>query len=104
MALNPLHTDALGILGLQIVHTGEFERGTAILRRTMELNAKPRGLDAFRPPLATLSQGRVRAGSRMCEPGGRTRTLLALPRNGIGLRAPRPTRRSRGRSPGPVGA
>src|SRR5262249_31397408 len=27
MALNPLNTDALGILGLQIVHTGEFERG-----------------------------------------------------------------------------
>ena len=31
MALNPLNTDALGILGLQIVHTGEFERGTAIV-------------------------------------------------------------------------
>jgi hypothetical protein len=31
MALNPLNTDALGILGLQIVHTAEFERGTAIV-------------------------------------------------------------------------
>jgi len=28
MALNPLNTEPLGILGLQIVHTGEFERGT----------------------------------------------------------------------------
>ena len=37
MALNPLNSDALGILGLQIVHTGEFERGTAIVRRAMEL-------------------------------------------------------------------
>jgi serine/threonine protein kinase len=31
MALNPLNTDALGILGLEIVHTGEFERGTTIV-------------------------------------------------------------------------
>jgi TolB-like protein len=38
MALNPLNTDALGILGLEILHTGEFERGTAIVRRAMELN------------------------------------------------------------------
>jgi TolB-like protein/tetratricopeptide (TPR) repeat protein len=43
MALNPLNTDALGILGLQIVHTGEFERGTAIVRRAMELNANHAG-------------------------------------------------------------
>lgn len=33
MALNPLNTDAVGILGLQVVHTREFERGTAIVLR-----------------------------------------------------------------------
>src|SRR5260370_29866720 len=32
MALNPLNTHALGILGLQIVHTGEFERAIEIGR------------------------------------------------------------------------
>ena len=49
MALNPLNTDALGILGLQIVHTGEFERGTAIVRRAMELNPNHPGWLHFAP-------------------------------------------------------
>ena len=49
MALNPLNTDAVGILGLQIVHTGEFERGTAIVRRAMELNANHAGWMHFAP-------------------------------------------------------
>src|SRR6266404_2527873 len=49
MALNPLNTDPLGILGLQIVHTGEFERGTAIVRRAMELNANHAGWMHFAP-------------------------------------------------------
>src|SRR5438876_6888531 len=49
MALNPLNTDLLGILGLQIVHTGEFERGTAIVRRAMELNANHAGWMHFAP-------------------------------------------------------
>jgi TolB-like protein/Tfp pilus assembly protein PilF len=49
MALNPLHTDALGILGLQIVHTGEFQRGTAIVRRAMELNPNHAGWMHFAP-------------------------------------------------------
>jgi adenylate cyclase len=49
MTLNPLNTDALGILGLQIVHTGEFERGTAIVRRAMELNANHAGWMHFAP-------------------------------------------------------
>jgi adenylate cyclase len=49
MALNPLNTDALGILGLQIVHTGEFERGTAIVRRAMELNPNHAGWMHFAP-------------------------------------------------------
>src|SRR6266576_2967553 len=49
MALNPLNSDALGILGLQIVHTGEFERGTAIVRRAMELNANHAGWMHFAP-------------------------------------------------------
>src|SRR5206468_9773428 len=49
MALNPLNTDALGILGLQIVHTGKFERGTAIVRRAMELNANHAGWMHFAP-------------------------------------------------------
>src|SRR5438067_3303634 len=49
MALNPLNTDALGILGLEIVHTGEFERGTAIVRRAMELNSNHAGWMHFAP-------------------------------------------------------
>jgi adenylate cyclase len=49
MALNPLNTDALGILGLQIVHSGEFERGTTIVRRAMELNANHAGWMHFAP-------------------------------------------------------
>jgi TolB-like protein/class 3 adenylate cyclase/predicted Zn-dependent protease len=49
MALNPLNTDALGILGLQIVHTGEFERGRAIVRRAMELNPNHAGWMHFAP-------------------------------------------------------
>jgi TolB-like protein/Tfp pilus assembly protein PilF len=49
MALNPLNTDAVGILGLQIVHTGEFERGAAIVRRAMELNANHAGWMHFAP-------------------------------------------------------
>ncbi len=49
MALNPLNTDAVGILGLQIVHTGEFERGATIVRRAMELNANHAGWMHFAP-------------------------------------------------------
>ncbi|HZM99793.1 MAG TPA: protein kinase, partial [Pyrinomonadaceae bacterium] len=49
MALNPLNTDAIGILGLQIVHTGQFERGTAIVRRAMELNRNHAGWMHFAP-------------------------------------------------------
>ena len=49
MALNPLNTDALGILGLEIVHTGEFERGTEIVRRAMELNPNHAGWMHFAP-------------------------------------------------------
>ncbi|HEX6729824.1 MAG TPA: protein kinase [Pyrinomonadaceae bacterium] len=49
MALNPLNTDALGILGLEIVHTAEFERGTAIVRRAMELNPNHAGWMHFAP-------------------------------------------------------
>src|SRR5256886_1784169 len=49
MSLNPLNTDAVGILGLQIVHTGEFERGAAIVRRAMELNANHAGWMHFAP-------------------------------------------------------
>jgi TolB-like protein len=49
MALNPLNTDALGILGLEIVHTGEFERGTAIVRRAMGLNPNHAGWMHFAP-------------------------------------------------------
>jgi adenylate cyclase len=57
MALNPLNTDALGILGLQIVHTGEFERGTAIVRRAMELNANHAGWMHFAPLWAHFHEG-----------------------------------------------
>ena len=49
MALNPLNTDALGILGLLIVHTGEFGRGGAIVRHAMELNPDHAGWMHFGP-------------------------------------------------------
>ena len=38
MALNPLDTHTLGILGLLFVHLREFERGTHITQRAMDLN------------------------------------------------------------------
>jgi non-specific serine/threonine protein kinase len=65
--------------------------------------SQPRGLDALCSPLGSLPQGRVRAGPRVREPGGRTRTLLAVPRNGVGLRTSRPTHRSRSGGPRSVG-
>ena len=49
MSLNHLNTDALGILGLMIVHTGEFRRGAAIVRRAMELNPSHAGWFHFGP-------------------------------------------------------
>ena len=49
MALNPLNAGALGMLGLLIVHTGEFARGSAIVRRAMELNANHAGWMHFAP-------------------------------------------------------
>jgi TolB-like protein/Tfp pilus assembly protein PilF len=49
MALNPLNTDALGILGLEIVHTADFAGGTAIVRRAMELNPNHAGWMHFAP-------------------------------------------------------
>lgn len=49
MAINPLNTDALGILGLLIVHTGAFERGATIVRRAMELNPGHAGWMHFAP-------------------------------------------------------
>src|SRR6185436_15876228 len=49
MALNPLNSGALGMLGLLIVHTGEFARGAAIVRRAMELNANHAGWMHFAP-------------------------------------------------------
>ena len=38
MALNPRDSNSLGILGLLIVHAGEFDRGARITRRAMDLN------------------------------------------------------------------
>ncbi len=49
IAINPLNTDALGILGLLIVHTGEFERGATIVRHAMELNPDHAGWMHFGP-------------------------------------------------------
>ncbi len=49
MALNPLNTASLGMLGLLIVHTGEFARGAAIVRRAMELNPNHAGWMHFAP-------------------------------------------------------
>jgi len=38
IALNPLDTNTLGILGLLFVHAGDFDRGKQITQRAMELN------------------------------------------------------------------
>src|SRR6185369_7414733 len=57
MALNPLNTDAVGILGLQIVHTGEFERGATIVRRAMELNPNHAGWMHFAPLWEAFHKG-----------------------------------------------
>jgi len=76
MALNPLNTDAVGILGLQIVHTREFERGTAIVRRAMELNANLEPLleGLAGSPLRVVARHQARAeadGLRFHEIGGK---------------------------------
>ena len=86
----------VGILGLQIVHTRRVRARHRDRAPRDGTQCQPRGLDAFRSALGPLPQGRVRAGPRVREPGGRARTLLALPRHGVGLRSPRPARRSRG--------
>ena len=49
MALNRLNTHPLGMLGLLIVHTGEFARGAAIVRGAMELNPNHAGWMHFAP-------------------------------------------------------
>ena len=104
MALNPLNTDAVGILGLQIVHTGEFERGTAIVRRAMELNPNHAGWMHFAPLWEHFHNGEyeqaLECANRVDVPG----LFWPLSRRGVGLRSPRPARRSRGRGPGSVGA
>ena len=81
--------------------------------------SQPRGLDALRSALGALPQGRVRAGPRAREPGGRARPLLALSRRwrrpavtSAGAPRPRPrsgtcwrsipnSRRTRARTSGP---
>ncbi len=64
---------------------------------------QPRGLDALRSALGALPEGGVRAGPRAREPGGRARRLLALSRDGVGLRSPRLARRGGVRGSGPAG-
>jgi TolB-like protein/cytochrome c-type biogenesis protein CcmH/NrfG len=49
MELNPLDSNTIGILGLLIVHTGEFERGARLTRRAMELNPNHAGWYHFGP-------------------------------------------------------
>jgi TolB-like protein/Tfp pilus assembly protein PilF len=49
MSLNPLDSNTIGILGLLIVHTGEFERGARLTRRAMELNPNHAGWYHFGP-------------------------------------------------------
>jgi serine/threonine protein kinase/tetratricopeptide (TPR) repeat protein len=49
MQLNPLDSNTIGILGLMIVHTGEFERGARLTRRAMELNPRHAGWYHFGP-------------------------------------------------------
>ena len=104
MALNPLNTDAVGILGLQIVHTGEFERGAAIVRRAMELNPNHAGWMHFAPLWEHFHKGEyeqaLERANRVDVPGLFWPYLV----DGVGLRSPRPARRSRGRGPGPAGA
>jgi TolB-like protein/tRNA A-37 threonylcarbamoyl transferase component Bud32/Tfp pilus assembly protein PilF len=38
MALNPRDTDTLAMMGLMLVHIAEFDRGSKIVRRAMDLN------------------------------------------------------------------
>ncbi|MGD8330736.1 MAG: AAA family ATPase, partial [Acidobacteriota bacterium] len=58
MALNPLDTNTLGILGLMIVHTGEFERGAEITRRAMALNPHHAPFYHFGPIWEHFHEGR----------------------------------------------
>jgi len=76
MTLNPLNTDAIGILGLQIVHTGEFERGTAIVRRAMELNANHAGWMHFAPLWDHFHNGEYEQALECAKPRGRSRIFF----------------------------
>ncbi|HSF17503.1 MAG TPA: protein kinase [Vicinamibacteria bacterium] len=49
MSLNPRDSNTIGILGLLIVHAGEFEYGAGITRRAMELNPHHAGWYHFGP-------------------------------------------------------
>ncbi len=104
MALNPLNTDAVGILGLQIVHTGEFERGAAIVRRAMELNPNHAGWMHFAPLWEHFHKAEYEQALERAEPRGRARPLLAVSRRCVGLWLSRPACRGRVRGPGPPGA
>ena len=105
MALNPLNTDALGILGLQIVHTGEFERGTAIARRAMELNANHAGWMHFAPLWNHFQKGEyeqaLECANRVDFPGFFWPYLVMA---SACLRASWPAHRSRVRASGFIGA
>jgi len=49
IALNPLDSNTLGILGIFIAHTGDFERGAELTRRAMEMNPHHAGWYHFGP-------------------------------------------------------
>jgi len=49
MELNPRDSNTLAILGLLIVHTGEFDRGAEIIRHAMEINPHHAGWYHYGP-------------------------------------------------------
>ena len=57
MALNPRDTDTLAMMGLMLVHIGEFQRGANTVRRAMDLNPHHAGWYHFALIWEYLHQG-----------------------------------------------
>ena len=100
MSLNPRDSNTIGILGLMIVHTGEFESGAKLTRRAMELNPHHAPWYHFGPLWEHFYKREYEEAlegvSRVNMPG------LFWPYLAIAshLRPPGSTRRSRGRGSG----
>jgi TolB-like protein/Tfp pilus assembly protein PilF len=64
IALNPLHTRTLAVVGVQLAFSGETERGAALLERAMALNPRYPGWYLIGPFLHAYGRGEYEAANR----------------------------------------